>query len=79
MGEPANPSKEQVSLLQACAKPLITTSRLEEGTGKVTVSLHLKKNAVQYFELMPAVIRSDAGFSYERVLQQVIEDPTEEV
>ena len=78
LGEPANPSKEQIAVLRESAKPLVTTTRLEEGTGVVTVSLHLKKNAVQYFELLPATIHSDAGYSYERTLEQKIADPTEE-
>lgn len=77
LGEPANPSKEELRLLRECAKPLLTTTRIEEKDGKVEVSLHLKKNAVQYFELIPAVIHSDAGYSYERTLQQMIEEPEE--
>jgi xylan 1,4-beta-xylosidase len=78
LGEPANPSKTQLQLLRECAKPFMTTERFEEGTGVVNVTLHLKKNAVQYFELVPAAMHSDAGYSYERTLQQRIEDPTEE-
>lgn len=77
LGEPANPSKEVVRLLQESAKPLLTTTRLEEKNGTVTVELHLKKNAVQYFELVPAVIKSDTGYSYERALAQQIEDSEE--
>lgn len=78
LGEPANPSKRELSLLRECAKPLLTTCRLEEGKDTVTVTLKLKKNAVQYFELIPAVINSDTGYSYERTLEQAIEDPIEE-
>ncbi len=78
LGEPANPSKEQLALLRECAKPFLTTERFEEGTGVVNVSLHLKKNAVQYFELVPAAMHSDTGYSYERTLQQAIEDPEEQ-
>jgi len=77
LGEPANPSKEELQLLRESARPLLTTTRLEEGTDTAFVTLHLKKNAVQYFELLPAVIRSDAGYSYERTLRQAIEDPEE--
>lgn len=77
MGEPANPSKKEVRLLQESARPRITTSRFEEGTGVISVALHLKKNGVQYFELTPAAIHSDTGYSYERTLQQAIEEPEE--
>ena len=78
LGEPANPTEKELEILRESAKPLLTTTRLEEGTGLASVSLHLKKNALQYFELIPAAIQSDTGYSYERTLQQMIEDPVEE-
>lgn len=74
LGEPANPSKETVELLREAAKPLVTTKRIMAADGAAELSLHLKKNAVQYFELVPATIKSDAGYSYERTLQQKIEE-----
>ncbi len=74
LGEPANPSKETVELLREAAKPLVTTKRIMTANGAAELSLHLKKNAVQYFELVPAEIKSDAGYSYERTLQQKIEE-----
>lgn len=74
LGEPANPSKETVELLREAAKPLVTTKRIMATDGAAELSLHLKKNAVQYFELVPATIKSDAGYSYERTLQQKIEE-----
>lgn len=75
LGEPATPTKEVVALLQEAAKPLVLTKRLEGSKGTVKVSIHLKKNAVQYFELCKAPLQSDTGYSYERTLAQAIEDP----
>ncbi|MGN1084486.1 MAG: xylan 1,4-beta-xylosidase [Lachnospiraceae bacterium] len=74
LGEPANPSKEALELLREAAKPLVTTERISAENGNVRLALRLKKNAVKYFELTPAVIKSDSGYSYERTLQQKIED-----
>lgn len=74
LGEPANPSKETLELLRAAAKPLVTTERIAAEEGTAGVLLHLKKNAVEYFELVPAALKSDAGYSYEKTLQQKIED-----
>ena len=78
LGEPANPTKETVALLQEAAKPLVITQRIDGVKESVTVSFLLKKNAVQYFEIKKAPIKSDTGYSYERTLAQAIEDPKED-
>ena len=61
MGEHANPSEEELSVLRMGARPLVTTTRCAD-----TVALSLKENAVCYFELKPAPIRSDRGYTYGR-------------
>lgn len=78
LGEPATPTKEMFALLKAGAQPQISTRRYEDVSGEVTVELHLKKNAVLYFELRPAAIVSDTGYSYEKALAECVEDPEEE-
>jgi xylan 1,4-beta-xylosidase len=62
MGEPANPSREQITLLRNAAQPLVTTKR---GTETPEIELTLGRNAVMYFEVFPAEINSDRGFNYE--------------
>lgn len=77
LGEPAHPAKETVALLREAAKPLVTTERMDSTEGRVKLLFHLKKNAVQYFELRRAPLQSDTGYSYERVLAQAVETPKE--
>jgi len=65
IGEPANPSPGQRSLLRESASPLVATWR---GSGTPTVELKLGRNALVYFEAFPAKITSDRGFDYERAV-----------
>jgi xylan 1,4-beta-xylosidase len=62
IGEPANPSPEQIKLLQSVS-PLIATNRCH---GAPAIELTLGRNALVYFEIFPAPITSDRGFDYER-------------
>ena len=62
LGEPANPSQEQVELLRAAAQPFLQTKR----SGN-KISLTLKENAVCYFEIKAAPIISDRGYTYGRL------------
>lgn len=75
LGEPANPTKEELTLLREAAKPLLTTKRLHSEENVVKLSVHLKKNAVLYFEVKKAPLKSDTGYSYERTMAQAIEAP----
>jgi xylan 1,4-beta-xylosidase len=68
IGEPANPSREQITLLRNAEQPLVTTKR---GTGSPEIELSLRRNAVVYFEVFPAEINSDRGFDYERAVNVV--------
>ena len=63
MGEPANPSQDELEILRASAQPLVKTERC-----KNKVSLTLKENAVCYFELKAAPIKSDRGYTYGRLV-----------
>jgi len=64
IGEPANPSPEQIKLLQGVS-PLIATNRCH---GAPAIELTLGRNALVYFEIFPAPITSDRGFDYERAV-----------
>ena len=65
MGEPANPSKAQIELLQMSAWPQLGSSLVSDG--KVNISL--PENAVVYFELKSCKLMSDRGYDFEKVMQ----------
>ena len=62
IGEPANPSKEETALLRQSAEPFVQTKRCSS-----KISLELKENAVCYFELKSAPIKSDRGYTFGRM------------
>ncbi len=66
LGEPANPSKEQMELINEAAKPLVTTEHFVPSDDKIDIALSVEKNGVVYFEISEAVIKSDRGFVYGR-------------
>ncbi|HKM35623.1 MAG TPA: glycosyl hydrolase [Lachnospiraceae bacterium] len=68
LGEPANPSKAQTELLKQVAKPFVTTEHIN-GKSETMLSIHLPENAVVYFDLLPAKVKSDNGYDYNRVMQ----------
>lgn len=61
LGEPANPTEQQVELLRNSAQPLIETQIVEENEFTVSAT----KNGVVYFELIPTKLKSDNGYDYE--------------
>ena len=61
LGEHPNPSAEEIELLRTAAVPQITTNRCGN-----KVSITLEKNAVCYFEVRNAPIKSDRGYEYGR-------------
>jgi xylan 1,4-beta-xylosidase len=69
IGEPANPSESQNKLLQNASHPYITTTRITAENKTAVVQLKLSGNAVCFFELNPAPVKSDRGYSYEKVLK----------
>ena len=62
IGEPANPSKDELELLRQSAQPFVQTKRCGN-----KVNLVLKENAVCYFEIKAAPINSDRGYTYGRL------------
>ncbi|MCM1568210.1 MAG: family 43 glycosylhydrolase [Roseburia sp.] len=75
MGEPANPSREQVKLLQQAARPFVRSDiqRAEGNRSAASASLELEislpENAVVYFEAKAVQPRPDRGYEYDYVMQ----------
>jgi len=65
LGEPANPSRDQLELLRMSAYPQLASSLLSEKTFEIM----LPENAVVYFELKSCRVDSDRGYDYNRVMQ----------
>jgi len=65
IGEPANLSPAQGSLLREGASPLVATQRI---CGAPSVELKLGANALVYFEMFPVKTASDRGFDYKRAV-----------
>ena len=61
LGEHANPSQEEIELLRRSAEPFVQTKRCGN-----KIKLTLKQNAVCYFEIKHAPIKSDRGYTYGR-------------
>lgn len=75
LGEPANPTREETSLLREVAHPFLTTTNLKVEEGEIQLSLHLTKNAILAFELRKVERCQDAGYDYERVISQKVSSP----
>lgn len=69
MGEPANLSTEQLSLVKEHAVPLIKSESIVSTELEIDISFKLKPNAVIYFELKKIERKSDRGYSYDRILK----------
>ena len=73
LGEPASPTEEETRLLQAAARPALSTRRFE-GKDKecrdVAFALELPEYGVVYFEMKKAPLTPDRGYHYERVTRQ---------
>ena len=62
IGEPASLNQEQLELLRTSAQPFVKTERCGN-----KIKLVLKENAVCYFEIKEAPIKSDRGYTYGRL------------
>lgn len=62
MGSPSNPVKEQVELLQACARPLIKIKRFQVTEMTTDLQMLLTSNAVCHFEIKRIYPETDRGF-----------------
>lgn len=69
LGEPANPTRHQIELLRAAAQPQVNSSHLLHEEELLCLSFRLEEHAVLSFELRPAAIHPDRGYSYERTMQ----------
>ena len=69
MGEPSSLTGEQKRLLQDCARPFISSSRVTAAEGRLQIELAVKENGLVYFELQRAEIKNDRGYDYCRVMQ----------
>ncbi len=68
IGEPANPSQNQVELIKSASFPHVATELLNSDGGMTNLTFTLEDNDVIYFELKPVTIKSDAGYDYNRVM-----------
>ncbi|PYG89928.1 xylan 1,4-beta-xylosidase [Ruminiclostridium sufflavum DSM 19573] len=69
MGEPFNLTQAQTALLKRHSVPLIKSERISCSQSKIKISLMLKPNGVIYFDLSKTKMKSDRGYSYERILR----------
>lgn len=73
MGEPANPTTEQLEIMRKVAEPGISTKNIT-ATDKLELEFELKPNELRYFEIKKTVRKSDTGYDYDRVLSQTVTD-----
>ncbi|MHB8128559.1 MAG: GH39 family glycosyl hydrolase [Mobilitalea sp.] len=67
LGSPANPSKKQLELLQACALPQIRTVCSSVQDSLLHFDYTLTRNALLYFEIQQIHPTVDRGFQPERI------------
>lgn len=67
LGSPANPTKDQIELLRACAYPEIRTQKYEVREGKLELEIVLTTNALCYFEIQRIFPQTDRGYQVERI------------
>jgi len=79
IGEPANPDAAQTELIKTAAQPFVRSFRRKTASydGRVTnksdmleFTVDLPENAVVYFEVANAPVKSDRGYRYDHVTQQ---------
>ena len=67
LGEPRNPSREQVELIRKFAYPFCESDTLKKSRGgKITVEEAVRPHGVVYFSVNPRDFEGDTGFDYER-------------
>lgn len=69
MGEPANPTKEEIAIIRSGAGPFVESRRVTVQNGRLEVSVTVRENGVVYFEWKPGKVTPDRGYSYERTMQ----------
>ncbi len=69
LGEPADPSRDQVSLLREASLPYTASRRVLRRNDRTAETLSIEENGVLYFEWTPVQVTPDSGYSYERTTQ----------
>lgn len=69
MGEPANPSREEIKLLREASVPLTRTARTFRRNDEALAKIRVEENGVLYFQWTPGEVKPDPGYSYERAMQ----------
>ena len=67
MGEPSSLTKAQKEILKQAAMPYISSERKDASDGMLNIQKTLSEFAVVYFECKKSVIKSDRGYSYDRL------------
>lgn len=67
LGNPANPSKEQLELLRECSRPVITTKAIMVQEQTAEIQIILSDNGICYFELKKITRNTDRGFRGELI------------
>lgn len=70
LGEPANPTREEMDLLRRIARPELTSDTVPVERGCLKIEVDVNANGVQAFELRPVVRQQDTGYDYERAISQ---------
>ena len=70
LGEPANPTREEMDLLRLVASPEITSDTVLVESKCLNIKVALKSNGIQSFELRPVDRHQDTGYDYERTISQ---------
>lgn len=70
LGEPANPSKAQIKLLQQAAQPKLSSQNVECQKDTISLEIPLQENAVVYFTVKEAPLKPDRGYHYEYVTEE---------
>ncbi len=68
LGEPANPTEEQLKLLRSADTPLVASARIDAVDGAVKSSIAVEPDGVVYFEIFESKLTSDRGYDYAKVL-----------
>lgn len=70
LGEPANPSPDQLDLIRKTSSPTVKTELLSADSSQTTeLSFELEDNDVVFFQLKPVTVKSDRGYDYSRVMK----------
>ncbi len=67
LGEPRNPSKEEVETIRKFAYPAMGSEILKRSRGNISLSVPVRSNGVVYVDIRPREFEGDTGYVYGRV------------